>query len=206
VNSGANLGVMGIDQIDQSGFKFLAVNLGDAGAETLVQSVDPNIDFTASDPNFTVVSGISFSYGAGTFHDDLGGNNNISGSGIRADLLGGEVGPATFCLENLVIGRTYTIQTLLMNFNEFSTDVYLDEVMTGGFGEQPGGGTNGYLGRGVFMADANSQEFTIRTTDALNNSQGGLLNAIYVQSRTIPEPSTALLSGLALGLVFVRRR
>ncbi len=143
---------------------------------------------------------------AGSFHDDIGGNNNISGSGARADILGGEVGPASFRLSALVIGRTYIIQTLLNNHNAFTTQVDMDGVPNGGFSEQLGGGDNGHLGRGVFTADAATQDFTIFTADALNNPEGGLLNAIYVQSRTIPEPSTTLLVGLVLAATGLRRR
>jgi hypothetical protein len=205
VNSGVDLAVMGIDQIDQSGDKFLAVNLGDEGAQTLVQSVDPDIAFTSSDPNFSVLGGMSLSSPAGSFHDDLGGNNNISGSAAHADYLGGEIGPASFRLSNLVIGRTYNIQTLLMNFNAFGTDVYMDGIPNGGFGEQQAGGTNGHLGSGTFTADASTQDFTILTRDIFNNPQGGLLNAIYVQSRPVPEPSTALLACLALACASARR-
>lgn len=206
VNTGPGLNVMGIDQFDQSGFKFLAVNLGAQGPQTLVQSVDPDIVFTGSDPNFSVVGGnLSLSSPAGTFHDDLGGNNNISGSAVHSDFLGGEIAPVTFRLSNLVIGRVYSIQTLMMDFNAFVIDVYFDGGLTGSFGEDIGGGVNGHRGIGAFTADSATQDFTILVTDSLNNPRGALLNAIYVQSRTIPEPSAALLAGLLLGFAGLRR-
>lgn len=205
VNTGPNLSVMGIDQIDQSGFRFLAVNLGAEGAQTLVQSVDPDIDFDASDPNFTVLGGMSLVSPAGTLHDDLGGNNNISGSAVHADILGGEVGPASFRLSNLQINESYVIQALFFDFNSFTTDVHIDGPIVGGFGQQIGGGNNGLRAIGSFTADAVTQDFVIETFDALHNPRGGLLNAIYVTSRT-PEPSTAMLGGLALCCALLRRR
>lgn len=212
VHGGVNKNQMGIDQFDQSGFKFLAVNLGAVGARTLVQSLDPDIEFAASDPKFAILGGgapannMSLSSPAGTFHADLGGNNDISGSAAHSDLLGGETGAVTFRLSSLVPGRTYSIQNLLMDGNSFITDVYFDGELAGTFGADQNGGVNGLLGIGAFTADAPTQDFTILVTDALNNPQGGLLNAIYVQSRTIPEPSVALFGGLALGGLFLRRQ
>ncbi|MDA0766071.1 MAG: PEP-CTERM sorting domain-containing protein [Verrucomicrobia bacterium] len=213
VNGGVNKSEMGIDQFDQSSDQFLAVNLGAEGAQTLVQSVDPNIIFSASDPKFSILPGavpandMSLLSPAGTFHADLGGNNNISGSAAHSNVGAGETGPVSFRLSSLIPGRTYIIQGLLMDDNTFITDVYFDGNYLTSFGAQgQESGTDGVLAIGSFIADGNTQDFVIQTTDALFNPTGALLNAIHVQSRPVPEPSVILLGGLALSGVGLRRR
>lgn len=47
----------------------------------------------------------------------------------------------------------------------------------------------------TFIAEGNSQDFTIQTTDVLFNPTGAMLNAIHVQSGPVPEPSVLLLGG-----------
>jgi len=142
VNGGVNKSEMGIDQFDQSGDQFLAVNLGAAGAQTLVQSVDPDILFSASDPKFAILPGalpandMSLLSPAGAFHADLGGNNNISGSAAHSNVGAGETGPVSFRLSSLITGRTYIIQSLLMDDNTFTTDVYFDGDYLTSFGAQ----------------------------------------------------------------------
>ena len=73
VNTGYRKNTMGVDQFDQSGSLHLAVNCGGA-AQTLTQSVDPDIGFTASDANLTL-GGMYLSFGF--FHANSGGNNDI---------------------------------------------------------------------------------------------------------------------------------
>ena len=213
VNGGVNKSEMGIDQFVQSGDHVLAVNLGAAGQQNLVQSADQNILFSDSDPNFTILDGLAPSNDmsllspAGTFHADLGGNNNISSTAAHSDVQGGETGSVHFRLHNLIIGRTYLVQNLIMDENSFITDVYFDDAFLSSFGTQgQGGGTDGVLAFGAFTADASTQDFRIQIFDFLHNPRGAQLNAIYVQSRPVPEPSVALLGSLAVGLVCLRRR
>lgn len=212
VNGGVNKSEMGIDQFIQSGDHVLAVNLGAAGLQNLAQSIDPDILFTASDPDFSILPGLapsnemSLLSPAGTFHDDLGGNNNISSTAAHSDVQGGETGSVHFRLHNLIIGRTYFVQNLIMDDNTFITDVHFDDAFLASFGAQgQGNGTDGVLAMGTFTADASTQDFRIQIFDALHNPMGAQLNAIYVQSRPVPEPSVALLGGLALGLTCLRR-
>jgi hypothetical protein len=212
-NGGVNKSEMGIDQFVQTGDHFLAVNLGSASQQNLAQSADLDILFTASDSNFSILPGLapennmSLLAPAGTFHDNLGGNNNISSTAAYSDVQGGETGAVHFRLHNLIIGRTYIVQNLLMDDISFITDVHFDDAYLTSYGAQGQvTGTDGVLAIGSFTADAHTQDFRIQVFDALHNPRGGHLNAIYVQSRPVPEPSTALLGVFTLGLTCFHRR
>lgn len=195
-NKGTYEREMGTDQFLQTGTPFIAVNLGSIGAASLNQSTDPQINFAASDPNLSTsnMSGASPA-NSEVFHTNIGGNNNISCSGIFSAVSDELSSPGTVTLDNLTAGKDYRIQLLLMDGRSTVTGrtASIDGNQLGAYASGINGVTwgNGLLATGYFTADQSTQTFDILAQDN-SGSYGGQLNAILVHDVTgIERPEEA---------------
>lgn len=125
------------------------------------------------------------------------------GSGAQSVTLGnGGVGGA------LQIGATYSVQLIVMDGRgafagrTFEVDGNATDHTLGTSGVTWG---NALLATGTFVADADSQAFTLEVLDG-GTSQGAHLNALVLhQTAAAPEPSSTALLGLG-GLALILRR
>ncbi|MFP6874729.1 MAG: hypothetical protein VCA55_14605 [Verrucomicrobiales bacterium] len=164
---------MGIDQFDQSGMQIFAVSTGFLSArleqtsDILFASSDPNLDTTSMPNNYT------------DFHENSGGNNEISRSGLYSNN-----GPALVTIRGLEVGSTYRIQNLIYDGrgSHSSRTLEIDGIPMVSHANGTTGLTwgDGSLSTGTFVADAASQCFTIEVFNASGSSAGGQLNAIIL--------------------------
>lgn len=181
-------------QFDTTGTQILAENSG-GGAVSF-----DGINFTAP----TIGFGNTFS----GYHS--GSPVTLASTGTWSNSAG------TVNLTGLTSGYTYRIQALVIDGRASDgiqtitgRTVLFDGTNQGVFANGIFGVTwgDGLLVTGTFVADASTQSFTIQTRNPANTlNTGGQLNALTLYQTAIPEPSTALLGGLGLLALLLRRR
>ena len=171
--------VMGVDQFDQSGTKFLAVNVGGT-ALNFTQATHPTIAFTASDANLDTSS---LTTAAAVFFNSTSSSNNALANTAKYN---GTPGPNVITLNNLTMGKAYRIQALVADHRALQTGrrVFFDGVAQGRYANGVNGVTHGdsLLMTGIFVADnTGTQSFTVQTTAPDGTTlAGGQLNALLV--------------------------
>lgn len=174
--------LMGTDQFDQTGTQVFAVSTGNLSGR-LEQTTD--IVFAGSDPNLDT-SSMPNNYT--DFHENSGGNNEISRSGLYSDC-----DPAVVTIHGLQVGCTYRIQNLIFDgrglFNGRTLEIDAKPVVTHANGTRGTSWGDGSLSTGTFVADAINQSFTIEVFNPSGSSAGGQLNAILLH-KTIDAPGS----------------
>lgn len=154
----------------------------------------------------TNLNDFAFGAGSGNPWNTLTANyQNLLSGGIFLGGLGGFGGSFTVNLNSLTVGQDYLVQFWVHDNRGGSIALRNQEVEGGNVSamdfniSDEEGGVGQYV-IGTFTASSSSESF--RIIGDINSPPQ--LNAI--QLRTIPEPSSALLSAAAAGLLVLRRR
>lgn len=194
---------MGVDQFSQTGTQVFAVNVN-GPALTMTQSGDPDIVFTATSADLDT-SALNLNYG-GYFANPGAGNNDI----IRFGSYNSSATASTISLNNLDVGSTYRVQVLVADGRGAQTGrtISFDAIDQGRYANGVGGTTWGdsLLVTGTFVADTESQSFTMQGFNANSTTAGSQVNAVLLHRTAVPEPSGVVLFGLAGLTMFLRRR
>ena len=163
----------------------------------------------------TTFDSINFSAGTITFNG--GTYNGFHDTNVPSPLLSrtgtyGTTVPDTVSLTGLTNGYSYRIQALVYDGRGDvgipGRTVKFDGTSMGQYANGVSGVTwgNGLLVTGTFTANATTQNFTVEAFTSGGASRGGQLNALLVHQTAIPEPSAAMLGGLSILGLWLRRR
>ncbi len=166
-----------------------------------------NVVFTAVAQNGSAVAGgITVANSGFAFQSTIASNSNVvstvgspqTWATVLDRVIGDDNNAATITLSGLTVGDEYYVQffSSAPDANILSNSVITSGSPSPAFGAHASGGTKSIIA--TFTADGTSQAFTVAGTEPT-------YSALVIGVKPVPEPSTALLGGLAL-LGFTRRR